>query len=123
MLLRRVTASFLAFFMLHLTIAAADVACARHEGGMGRATAGGAMAMPHDAPSAPAATATHDSAPCEIPTTTTNCCSALASCSIAFAAPRIGSDPQPRDRDVMAALRGVPPRALIVAPDPPPPKA
>ena len=122
---RRITAVFIALFMLHLTLAGADVACARHGRDASTAMAAGVSApMHHSGASADAGANGATNAPserCEIPATT-QCCSALASCSVAFSATTRSSRVLPRAREALLIADQLLPNPLAFAPDPPPPK-
>jgi hypothetical protein len=136
MQLRRVAGVLTAVFMFHLSVAANDAACAAHGVGGhalgprmaaqamaagttddGRSVAGTASAA--DNPSGGSGHAKH---PCKTPVRA-DCCQAFVTCSAVFLGNRrpIPAAQVARVKILSAAVDA--PVSLIVAPDPPPPKA
>lgn len=141
MIARRFTALLLALFTLHLNLLGADFACARHSTAMGDG-----MSAHNSMPAADAAH-THSSAqgastaatapetgvavsdnsnndpPCEVPVQS-NCCKALASCSVFYSASNELEVTSARNfRDMIALGAMTTPPSETAAPEPPPPKA
>jgi len=121
---RRLIATLLSGLMLHLTLVGADWTCARHADTSGAS----AMAtMSHHTgvsiSSAGLAATESSNQPCDTPSGP-ECCRAMTSCSVAFG---LGGDLQrpqpPLVRESMRLGSAIAPASLIVAPDPPPPKA
>jgi hypothetical protein len=127
-MMRRVAALFTGLFMLHLTVAADDSACAEH----------GPVHASHRNSASPVAHvhASHGSHPadghqhqapdkknCDIPVTS-RCCEALASCAPNLSASQGTDRSAAREsrQSMFAAVRDIP-LSVITSPEPPPPKA
>jgi hypothetical protein len=122
---RRFIASLLSALMLHLTLVGADWRCARHADMARGTTAMPAMSHQMGALIAnPGLVATESSdQPCDTPIQP-NCCRAMTSCSVTFG---LGDELHPASAPLVheSTRPGsvIAPASLIVAPDPPPPKA
>ena len=127
---RRGCGILLSLLMLHLTVVAADVPCARHNHGDSSGFdhqpadhhAGMRAAMEPVAASAASVAALPD-APCETPAQP-QCCRAMASCAVNVGVTGDGpvAGPTPTRAVIRPALMRLP-SSNVAAPDPPPPKA
>ncbi|MEO7085231.1 MAG: hypothetical protein ABI442_00330 [Gemmatimonadaceae bacterium] len=124
MISRRVAGLLTAAFMLHLNIAAGDVHCATHmpsDHAAAGHTAPPPMDMTRPAPASGNGDV-RDQHPCEIPVQV-DCCQGLMSCSASFVGSAAGAVPLPMSTAIVPTTAVDAPLSLILAPDPPPPKA
>lgn len=120
----RFIATMLSALMLHLTLVGADWTCARHGGKSGTAAM---SAMSHQTRAllfdAGPAAAESSNRPCETPTQA-ECCRAMTSCAVTFGvSDELHPSSAPVLRESIRPRAATAPASLIIAPDPPPPKA
>jgi hypothetical protein len=122
--MRRLTGLLTSLLLLHLTLVAADLTCAKHgvHGAAHASQSDGSSHAEHHAPAAPDAPG-HDETSCEVPTLPA-CCQALASCGVSIAGERLAGSGGPSHL-AAGVLSGTDdmPTSWTLEPDPPPPKA
>jgi hypothetical protein len=122
--MRRFTGLLTSLLLLHLTLVAADLTCAKH-GVHGAAHAVQSDRSSHEGHHASAGSdaTSRDDTSCEVPTVPA-CCQALASCGVSIAEQRLAESGDPSHL-VVGVLYGADdtPPSWSIAPDTPPPKA